>query len=91
MHRTALLGLLALAACSDALEQTTSAGQVVAVVNTVSDTLSLVDVAAYTVTALAVPPNRAVPRSVAVSGSLLAVPGGDSASLATRAGAYRTR
>jgi len=77
-----MLGLLVLAACSDALEQTTSAGQVVVAVNTVSDTLSLVDVGDYTVTTLAVPPNRAVPRSVAVSGSLLAVPGGDSASLA---------
>lgn len=42
MNRAALLGLIALTACSDALEQATSAGQVVAVTEAQSATMSLV-------------------------------------------------
>jgi len=78
-----MLGLLALAACSDALEQTTSAGQVVVAVNAVSDSLSLVEVGDYNTSALALPPARATPRSVAVAGGggVLAVPAGDSSVL----------
>src|SRR5438132_1555730 len=82
MQRVAILGLIALAACSDALEQTTSAGQVVVAVNTVSGTLSLVSVDDHSVSSLDVPPAGSAPRSVAVLGNLLAAPAGDSAALA---------
>jgi hypothetical protein len=82
MQRATVLGLLALAACSDALEQATSAGQVVVSVNTVSGTLSLVSVDDRTVSSLAVPPDGSAPRSLAVLGSRLVAPAGDSATLA---------
>jgi len=82
MQRVAVLGLMALAACSDALEQSTSAGQVVVSVNTVSGTLSLVSVDDRSVSSVSVPPPGSAPRSVAVQGDLLAAPGGDAAALA---------
>jgi len=68
--------------CSDALEQTTSAGQVVVGVGAVDATLSLVRVDDRTVSTLPVPPAGATPGSAAARGSLLVVPGGDSATLA---------
>src|SRR5439155_20785416 len=68
--------------CSDALEQSTSAGQVVVSVNTVSGTLSLVSVDDRSVSSVSVPPPGSAPRSVAVQGDLLAAPGGDAAALA---------
>ncbi|HXQ27710.1 MAG TPA: hypothetical protein VN848_00445 [Gemmatimonadales bacterium] len=77
----ALAGLAALVACSDALEQTTARGDSVVLVNAGSDSLTLVTVQQHAVTALAVPPPGATPAGVAVFGSLLAVPGGDSAAL----------
>ncbi len=77
-----MLGLVALAACSDALEQTTSAGQVVISVNTVSGTLSLVAVDDHVISSVPVPPAGSTPRRVAVLGGRLAAPAGDSASLA---------
>src|SRR5438132_2565601 len=82
MQRAAVLGLLALAACSDALDQSTSAGRVVVSVNTVSGTLSLVSVDDHSVSSVTVPPPGSAPRSVAVLGEVLAAPGGDSAALA---------
>ena len=78
----AACGLAALAACSDALEQTTSAGQVVVDVSAVSATLTLVRVDNHTVTTLPVPPAGSTPASAAARGGLLVVPGGDSATLA---------
>ena len=42
-----LLAALVAAACSDALEQDTTAGQVIVVVNTVSNSLSLVDATSF--------------------------------------------
>jgi hypothetical protein len=74
--------VLALAACSDALEQTTSAGQVVAAVNAISRTVSLVSVDDRSVTSIAMQPLGATPRSAAVLGSLLVVPAVDSGTLA---------
>jgi hypothetical protein len=68
-------------ACSDALEQTTSAGQVVAVVNAVSGTVSLVPVDDRAVTSIALQPPGATFKSAAVLGTLLAVPAADSGSL----------
>ena len=84
MHRggVAMLGLLAVGACSDALEQTTSAGQVVVAVNTVNGTLSLVSVDNRSVSSVNVPPAGATPTSVATRGSLVVAPGGNAATLA---------
>src|SRR3989454_10264222 len=82
MQRVAVLGLIALTACSDALEQSTSAGQVVVSVNAVSGTLSLVSVDDHSVSSVSVPPTGSAPRSIAVRGDLLAAPGGDAAALA---------
>ena len=82
MQRVAVLGLMALTACSDALEQSTSAGQVVVSVNAVSGTLSLVSVDDRSVSSVSVPPTGSAPRSIAVRGDLLAAPGGDAAALA---------
>src|SRR3989442_12946635 len=82
MQRVAVLGLMSLAACSDALEQSTSAGQVVVSVNTVSGTLSLVSVDDHSVSPVSVPPTGSAPRSVAVHGELLVAPGGGAATLA---------
>ncbi len=77
-----LAGLVVLGgACSDALEETASADGVIVVVNAVSDSLSLVTVREQGVSVLAVPPPGAMPGSIAVLGSLVAVPGGDSAVL----------
>ena len=74
--------LIALVACSNALEQATSAGQVVVSVNAADATLSLVSVDNHTVTSLAVPFAGSSPTTVGVLGELLAAPGGDSAGLA---------
>jgi streptogramin lyase len=77
----ALVGLALLAGCSDALEETTSRGDAVVILNAGSDSLTLVTVDQHVVSALAVPPAGAAPAGVAVLGSLLAVSGGDSAAL----------
>ncbi len=82
MKATWLASLVLLAACSDALEQATSAGQVVVSVNSKSSTLSLVTVDEHSVSSEYVPPVGSAPLSVAVRGSLLAAPAGDSAALA---------
>lgn len=82
MQRVAMLSLMALAACSDALEQTTSAGQVVVAVNSVSGTLSLVSVDTRSVSSVTFPPAGSTPSSVAALGSLVAAPGGNAAMLA---------
>jgi hypothetical protein len=77
-----LAGLVVLGgACSDALEETASADDVIVVVNAVSDSLSLLTVRQQGVSVVAVPPPGAMPGSIAVLGSLVAVPGGDSAEL----------
>ena len=49
MKRAVVLGLIALAACSDALEQTSTAGQVIAVVNSVDNTVSFVGATHFSV------------------------------------------
>ena len=82
MRPTWLASVVLLAACSDALEQATSAGQVVVSVNSKSSTLSLVTVDEHSVSSEYVPPVGSAPLSVAVRGSLLAAPAGDSAALA---------
>jgi hypothetical protein len=73
MKRVVSLGLIALAACSDALEQTTTAGQVIAVADAQSSTASLVSAAR-----LAVSHDIPLPAdptgSVSSLGSVLIVP-----------------
>ena len=49
MRRLALLALALTAACSDALEQTSSAGQVIGVVNASDRTLSVISATDFTV------------------------------------------
>ena len=80
-NRLALVGLAVLSACSDALEQTSSRGDAVVIVSARSDSVSLVTVQGHVPSVLGVPPPGATPGTVAVLGSLLAVPGGDSAVL----------
>src|SRR5256884_9830479 len=49
MRRVCLLGLALTAACSDALEQTSSAGQVIGVVNAADNTVSFVSATDFSV------------------------------------------
>jgi sugar lactone lactonase YvrE len=73
MKRVAMLGLMALAACSDALEQDTTAGQVIAVTEYLTATASLVSAENLVVTHTITLPS---PASGFVSGlgSVLIVP-----------------
>src|SRR5256886_13939427 len=71
MRRLALLALALAAACSDALEQTTSAGQVIGVVN-VSD-LSLVSATDFSVTTRSWPGTTANPTTIAGRGRAFVV------------------
>ncbi|HUL48509.1 MAG TPA: hypothetical protein VLT79_00700 [Gemmatimonadales bacterium] len=78
-----LLLAAALSGCSDALEQSTAAGQVVVAVNTVSRTLSLVSVDDRSVVTTPIAPPGATARTAAVLDlSLLAVPAVDSGAIA---------
>src|SRR2546427_3731870 len=72
MRRLALLALALAAACSDALEQTSSAGQVIGVVN-VSD-LSLVSATDFSVTTRSWPGTTAGPSAIAGGGRTFVVP-----------------
>jgi streptogramin lyase len=81
-----LAGLLAvLAACSDALDQDTTAGQIVAVLNAGSVDLTLVDVNRLEATALLLAPG--VPTSLDARGQDLVIALGDSVQVATPTGA----
>jgi streptogramin lyase len=74
---TACVALAALA-CSDALEQDTAAGLVVAVVNARSNTVSLVDATRLTAgTPLDLAPSSSTARSIAARGNVILVPLGD--------------
>ncbi len=78
-----LLLVAALTGCSDALEQSTAAGQVVVAVNSTSRTLSLVSVDDHSVVTNAIAPPGATARTAAVQGSsLLAIPAIDSGAIA---------
>jgi len=73
-------GVFALAAlgCSDALEQDTTAGSVIAVVNTTSNSVSLVDATHFTVgPATDLAPPSGTPGTVAARGTVILVPMGD--------------
>src|SRR2546428_80414 len=92
MRRLCLLGLALAAGCSDALEQTSSAGQVIAVVNSADNTVSFVsanDLSVRTV-ALQTPAGRGT--TAAGRGSTVLVPLGpaDSVALLNNAGLCTT-
>ncbi len=92
MRRLCLLGLALAAACSDALEQTSSAGQVIAVVNSADNTVSFVsanDLSVRTVD-LQTPAGRGT--TAAGRGSTVLVPLGpaDSVALINNAGLCTT-
>src|SRR5687767_8511593 len=83
MKRVFVLGLALAAGCSDALEQTSSAGQVVAVVNSTAPSVSLISATDWSVTTLTLAASSSVtPRSIDGRGAILAVPLGDSAAVA---------
>src|SRR2546430_7992965 len=69
-----MCGLFVAAGCSDALEQDTTAGQVVAVVNTNPATLSLVSASRFSATTLDLLNAAIRPATVAGRVSVLAVP-----------------
>lgn len=75
MKRLIAMGLVLLAACSDALEQDTTVGQVVAVVNTGANTVSLIDATAFT-EFLSIPLTApaGMPSTIAARKSVLVVP-----------------
>jgi hypothetical protein len=74
MTRLSFLALLFLGACSDALEQKTSAGQVVGVVNAGDRTLSLVSATDFTVSTRDWQSGSATPSTIAGFGSGFVVP-----------------
>ncbi len=74
MTRILLLGLVLTVGCSDALEDTSSAGQVIAVVNSTVNTLSLVSASDFAVKTLDMRTPAGTPVSVAAGGSVLVVP-----------------
>jgi len=75
MRRLALLALaLALAACSDALEQTSSAGQVIGVVNATDRTLSVISATDFTVSTRDWQSGSASPGTIDGLGQVFVVP-----------------
>ena len=70
-----------LVGCSDALEQTTAAGDIVVSLNTQSGNLTLVTVEGHNVTFVPVAPSGATLGGLATLGTLVAASGGDSAAL----------
>ncbi len=73
-----LVAALAAAACSDALEQDTTAGQVIAVVNAGSNTLSLVDATRFTTgTPVDLELSSSTAASIDARGQVILVPLGD--------------
>jgi hypothetical protein len=70
-----IVGALALlAGCSDALEQTSSAGQVIGVVNSTDRTLSLISASDFTLTTRSYAPAGAAPTTIAGRGHVFVVP-----------------
>jgi len=74
VKRLLVCGLVLAAGCSDALEQDTTAGQVVAVVNTDPATLSLVSASTFSATGIDLLNTAGRPATVAGRVSVLAVP-----------------
>src|SRR5881392_848419 len=74
MRRLALLSLALTAACSDALEQTSSAGQVIGVVNASDRTLSVISATDFTVSTRDWQSGGASPRTIDGRGHVFVVP-----------------
>lgn len=68
------LALGAMGGCSDALQQDTTAGQVVAVVNTGANTVSLVSATRFSVFSISLVPPAGTPTTIDARGSVLVVP-----------------
>ena len=73
---------LAASACSDALEQTSSAGQVIGVVNTSDRTLSLISATDFTVSTRTWQSATATPATIDGNGNAFLVPLGDADAVA---------
>jgi DNA-binding beta-propeller fold protein YncE len=74
MRRIALLALMLVAGCSDALERTSSAGQVIGVVNAADRTLSVISATDFTVSTRDWQSGNATPRTVDGQGHVFVVP-----------------
>ena len=74
MRRLALLALALAAACSDALEQTSSAGQVIGVVNASDRTLSVISATDFTVSTRDWKSASASPQTIDGRGHVFVVP-----------------
>src|SRR5437899_6693020 len=74
MRRLALLALALATACSDALEQTSSAGQVIGVVNASDRTLSVIAATDFTVSTRDWQSGSASPRTIDGRGHVFVVP-----------------
>jgi len=92
MTRAAVLGLIALAACSDALEQTSTAGQVIAVVNSVDNTVSFVGATHFSVRTVDMQAPGGAGTTAAGHGSTVLVPlgPGDAVAVINNTGECRT-
>src|SRR5437899_3590444 len=77
MRRLALLALALATACSDALEQTSSAGQVIGVVNASDRTLSVISARDFTVSTRDWQSGSASPGTIDGLGHVFVVPLGD--------------
>jgi hypothetical protein len=91
MQRAAILGLMALAACSDALEQTSTAGQVIAVINSADNTVSFVGATHFSVKTVDMQTPGGAATSAAGHGNTVLVPLGprDAVAVITNAGVCR--
>src|SRR5947207_14623613 len=81
MRRLALLALALAAACSDALEQTSSAGQVIGVVNASDRTLSVISATDFTVSTRDWKSASASPQTIDGRGHGFVVPPGAAAAV----------
>src|SRR6059058_3729111 len=74
MRRLAFLALTLATGCSDALEQKSSAGQVIGVVNATDRTLSVISATDFTVTTRSWQMGSATPRTIDGRGHVFVVP-----------------
>src|SRR5947207_10554199 len=93
MRRVCLLGLALTAACSDALEQTSSAGQVIGVVNAADNTVSFVSATDFSVRTVGLATPGGAATTAAGRGVTVIVPLGpaDSVAVIHNAGLCTTR
>src|SRR5206468_12811712 len=87
MRRVCLLGLALTAACSDALEQTSSAGQVIGVVNAADNTVSFVSATDFSVRTVGLATPGGAATTAGGRGGTGILPLGDAAPVAVIQGA----